>query len=189
MGFRTNWVTWSLITKGNSGGSKVSRHTYASRDSAPSQTLVGQKLDPRVSFCENTMRALSFSRLFKNLNKIENKNSFGVCTYVYCIQFDQTARNDPVSQDWPKFDLWWFLWPNLIWNNFEFQSLTKLWVETYVYLIYFDQLARFDPYWTGMTQVWPLMTLINLEKYEIWIFEKILSRNIRILDTYNKVAL
>ena len=77
----------------------MSRHAYASRDSAPSQTLVGQKLNPRVSYCENTMRAPSFSRLIQNLDKIENKNSFGVCTYVYCIQFDQTVRNDPVSQD------------------------------------------------------------------------------------------
>ena len=27
--FRTNWVTWSFISKGNSGGSKVNRHTFA----------------------------------------------------------------------------------------------------------------------------------------------------------------
>ena len=60
------------------------------------------------------------------------------------------------------------------WQNYE---------SKHMYIL--DQLARFDPYWTGMTQVWPLMTLIDLEKYEIWIVEKILSRNKRILDTYN----
>ena len=32
MGFRTNWVTLSSISKRNWGGSKVSRHTYASRE-------------------------------------------------------------------------------------------------------------------------------------------------------------
>ena len=32
MSFRKKWVTWSLILKRNSGGSKVSRHWYASRD-------------------------------------------------------------------------------------------------------------------------------------------------------------
>ena len=32
VGFRTNWVTLSLISKRNWGGSKVSRHAYASRD-------------------------------------------------------------------------------------------------------------------------------------------------------------
>ena len=48
VGFRTNWVTWSLISKRNSGGSKVSQHAYTSRDSPPSLTLLDQKLDPRV---------------------------------------------------------------------------------------------------------------------------------------------
>ena len=32
VGFRTNWVTLSLISKRNWGGSKVSRNAYASRD-------------------------------------------------------------------------------------------------------------------------------------------------------------
>ena len=77
-----------------------------------------------------------------------------------------------------------FLWPDWTWNNFEFQSSTKCWVETYVYLIYFDHPARFDSYWTSLTQVWPLMTLIELEKYKIWILEKILSRNICIFDIF-----
>ena len=31
-----------------------------------------------------------------------------------------------------------------------------------MYLIYFDQPGRFDPYWTGLTQVWPLMIPTNL---------------------------
>ena len=42
------WVTWSLISKRNWGGPKVSLHVYASRDSPPSHTLLNQKLDPRV---------------------------------------------------------------------------------------------------------------------------------------------
>ena len=41
-------VTWSLILKRNWGGSKVTRHAYASRDSPPSHTLLDQKLDPRA---------------------------------------------------------------------------------------------------------------------------------------------
>ena len=42
----SNWVTWSFISKRNSGGLKVSGHAYASRDSPPSHTLLDQKLDP-----------------------------------------------------------------------------------------------------------------------------------------------
>ena len=33
----------------NWGGSKVSRHAYAPRDSPPSHTLLDQNLDPRVT--------------------------------------------------------------------------------------------------------------------------------------------
>ena len=48
MGFRTNSVTWLLISKRNWTGSKVSWHAYASRDSPPSHSKLDQKLDPRV---------------------------------------------------------------------------------------------------------------------------------------------
>ena len=34
------WVTWSLISKRNWGGPKLSLHAYASRDSPPSHTLL-----------------------------------------------------------------------------------------------------------------------------------------------------
>ena len=40
VGFRTNLVTWLLISKRNWGGSKLSLHAYASRDSPPSHTLL-----------------------------------------------------------------------------------------------------------------------------------------------------
>ena len=42
------FVTWSLISKRNWGGPKLSLHAYASRDSPPSHTLLDQNLDPRV---------------------------------------------------------------------------------------------------------------------------------------------
>ena len=45
----------------------------------------------------------------------------------------------------------------------------------------FYQTTRFDLYWTRLTRAWPLMALINLEKYQIWIPGKILSPNICIL--------
>ena len=48
VGFRTNSVTWSLISKRNWTGSKVSWHAYASRDSPPSHSKLDQKLDPLV---------------------------------------------------------------------------------------------------------------------------------------------
>ena len=137
------------------------------------------KIDPSLTSDDFLWPDLTSNYLeFKFLTK------FWVKTYVYSIQLDQIARFVLFWHVWPKFDLWWFLWPNLTWNNFELQSLTTLWVETYVYLIYFDQPARFDPYWTVMTQVRPLMTLIDFEKYEIWIIEKILSRKICTLDTF-----
>ena len=50
VGFRTNWVTWSLISKRNLGGSKLSWGAYASRDSHPSHTLLDQNLDPKKDF-------------------------------------------------------------------------------------------------------------------------------------------
>ena len=88
---------------------------------------------------------------------------------------------------WPQLITDDFLWPDLTSNNFEFQFPTKFWVYTYVYLIYFAQPTRFDPFWTGLTQVWPLMTLIDLEKYLVWIFGKILSRNTCMLDTFRLI--
>ena len=81
-----------------------------------------------------------------------------------------------------------FLWPDSTSNNLEFQFPTKFQVETFVYLIYFDQRTRFDPYWTGLTQIWPLMTLFDPEKYKIWILEKILSRNICISDIFQLIG-
>ena len=141
-----------------------------------SRECTKNSLSVSVIYCEFVI----FSRIYYLVHKRtifvepsqKSKNNlinigFEVWTYVYWIQLVQIVRHD------------------LILNNFEFQSPTKFWVETYVYLIYFDQPARFNSYWTSLTIVWPLMPLIDLEKYDIWIVEKILSRNIRILDTYN----
>ena len=53
----------------NSSGSKVSRHAYASRDSPPSHTRLGQKLDPRLFYwvIRNELEADPIS-LLKNIS-------------------------------------------------------------------------------------------------------------------------
>ena len=56
---------WSLISR-NSGGSKVSRHAYASRDSPPSHTLLDQKLDPCVQ-AEPFSKTTKFNKNMKSL--------------------------------------------------------------------------------------------------------------------------
>ena len=94
----------------------MSRHAYASSDSAPSQTLVGQKLDPHVSFCENTMRAPTFSHLFQNLDKIEDKNSFGVCTYVTYVTYDMYIVYNLTKQS--EMTLFHKIDPSLTSDNF-----------------------------------------------------------------------
>ena len=144
-----------------------------------SEMTLFHKIDP--SLTSDNFYGLIWSEITLNFNPWQNYESKHMHIWYISTNWPDLT---PIGRVWPKFDLWWFLWPNLTWNNFELQSLTTWWVETYVYLIYFDQPARFDPYWTGMTQVRPLMTLIDLEKYEIWIIEKILSRKICILDTF-----
>ena len=97
------------------------------------------------SFRENTMKALCFAKI-----------NYG--SIIYLREFTSCW-----TQVWPVMTLNDLIWPQLILVNPRSESPTKFWVETYVYLIYFDQPGRFDPYWTDLTQVWPLMTLIDLE--------------------------
>ena len=159
------------------------------------------------------MNLLYFSRIHYDLNVFsrnyyesiffsQNYYEFTIlCANLLSIHFRMFWLNGIFKIDqfkehfWPKEVEWWnckttsenFLWPYLSSNNFKLQSPTKFWVRTYLYLMYFDQSARFDPFLTVLTQVWPLMTLIDLEKYQIWILENILSRNIRILDTFRLI--
>ena len=82
----------------------------------------------------------------------------------YCIQLDQTTLCEAfltsLTHNWPLMTFYDLIWPQVIFN---FNPWQKFWVEIYVYLIYFDKTTRFDPYLMGLTQVWPLMTLIDLE--------------------------
>ena len=74
--------------------------------------------------------------------------------WLFFDKFDRSLTSDD------------FLWPDLTFNDIEFQSTTKLLIETYVYLGYFDQPARIDPYWTGWPKFdlwWPLLTSKNIK--------------------------
>ena len=89
------------------------------------------------------------------------------CRAQYCITIG------PHNPNWLFFDKFDrsltsddFLWPDLTFNDIEFQSTTKLLIETNVYLGYFDQPARIDPYWTGWPKFdlwWPLLTSKNIK--------------------------
>ena len=58
------WVTWSLISMRNWGGSKLCWHAYTSRDSPPSHTLLDQNLNPRVlqNYLNFSQSGVSLSR-------------------------------------------------------------------------------------------------------------------------------
>ena len=74
------WVTWPSISKRNWGGSKLSLHAYAPRDSPPSHTLLDQNLDPRV--IKDPEGKIENSG--KSIFKIRNQN---FC-YIQVILFD-----------------------------------------------------------------------------------------------------
>ena len=82
-------------------------------------------------------------------------------------------------------------WLSFCWIHYEFSFCFAIWLFFDKFdpsLTSDDQRTRFDPYWTGLTQIWPLMTLFDPEKYKIWILEKILSRNICISDIFRPIG-
>ena len=138
------------------------------------------------------MGVLSFSRLFKNLNKI--KKIALEFEHMY-IMYSVLYRIWPNSPKWLFFDKIDpsltsndFLWPDLTSNYLEFKFLTKFWVNTYVYSIQLDQIARFVLFWHVWPKfdlwwfLWPNLTWNNFE-FQSW-YNNIMSRNISIFDIF-----
>ena len=113
-----------------------------------------------------TMNSLSFLRInYKFIFACFGSTKWNFQNWsIMNTVFYQKRLNDEIADEILSQNICIFH----ILKNIKSEFLRKFWVETYVYLIYSDQPARFDPFLTSFTQVWPLMTLIDLEKYLIW---------------------
>jgi len=102
--------------------------------------------------------------LTSNNLEFEFSTKFWVKTYAYCIQLYKTARFDSfltsLTQVWPLMTFYGLIWSQIILNfNSRQNSESK-----HMYIGYIStNRADLTPNWTDLTQVWPLMTLIDLE--------------------------
>ena len=110
MSFWKYWVTWSLILKRNSVGSKVSRHAYATRD----YLLGWRNIDAFSKNCRNFQKNQKYS-----VDWIKVKNSFQITLLfesnwsgVQNVNFrtkkiwEKTVKNDKPKID-ASFEHYW----------------------------------------------------------------------------------
>ena len=119
------WVTWSLISKCNWGGPKVSLHAYASRDSPPSHTLLDQNLEHRVVLRE------SFKIVPKCRCDFLNMNSS--CTRVRKRLPRRQSQLHCCLRWWCWLHLWVHTWLHLLLGPLPVLSKLLQWMSLFVW--------------------------------------------------------